>query len=115
MDGRDRALDNVFAKRIWRTVKCNEAYLKSYRPQIDADTTLDTLLLFYNDQGPNSAFGMADSKTPTKVCRQPAAFAINRWRADTSVQLRADFLRQVLRRLSSESANAPHARLPLVN
>ena len=30
MDGRGRALDNVFIERLWRTVKYEDIYLKSY-------------------------------------------------------------------------------------
>ena len=30
MDGRGRALDNVFIERLWRTVKYEEVYLKDY-------------------------------------------------------------------------------------
>ncbi len=30
MDGRGRALDNVFVERLWRTVKYEDLYLKSY-------------------------------------------------------------------------------------
>jgi putative transposase len=30
MDGRGRALDNVFVERLWRTVKHEEVYLKDY-------------------------------------------------------------------------------------
>lgn len=30
MDGRGRALDNVFVERLWRTVKYDEVYLKGY-------------------------------------------------------------------------------------
>ena len=32
MDGRGRALDNVFIERLWRTVKYEDIYLKDYRP-----------------------------------------------------------------------------------
>ena len=28
MDGRSRALDNIFVERLWRTVKYEEVYLK---------------------------------------------------------------------------------------
>ena len=31
MDGRGRALDNIFVKRLWRTVKYEEIYLKKIR------------------------------------------------------------------------------------
>lgn len=30
MDGRGRALDNIFIERLWRTVKYEEIYLKEY-------------------------------------------------------------------------------------
>ena len=30
MDGRGRALDNIFTKRPWRTIKYEEVYLKEY-------------------------------------------------------------------------------------
>ena len=30
MDGRGRALDNVFVERLWRSVKYEEVYLKDY-------------------------------------------------------------------------------------
>ena len=31
MDGRGRALDNVFIERLWRSLKYEEVYLKAYR------------------------------------------------------------------------------------
>ena len=70
MDGRGRALDNVFVERLWRTVKYEEVYLKSYRSQIDAYTNLDTFFRFYNEQRPHSAFGMANPMTPMEVYRR---------------------------------------------
>jgi hypothetical protein len=30
MDGKGRALDNIFTERLWRTVKYEEVYLKEY-------------------------------------------------------------------------------------
>lgn len=30
MDGKGRALDNIFAERFWRTVKYEDIYLKAY-------------------------------------------------------------------------------------
>jgi len=30
MDGKGRALDNVFVERLWRTVKYEDIYLKGY-------------------------------------------------------------------------------------
>ncbi len=77
MDGRGRALDNVFVERLWRTVKYDEVYLKSYRSQIDAYTNLETFFRFYNEQRPHSAFGIAHPKTPLEVYRHRVALAIN--------------------------------------
>jgi putative transposase len=77
MDGRGRALDNVFVERLWRTVKYDEVYLKSYCSQVDAYTNLETFFRFYNDHRPHSAFGIAVPMTPMEVYRQPVALAIN--------------------------------------
>jgi putative transposase len=77
MDGRGRALDNVFVERLWRTVKYDEVYLKSYRSQVDAYTNLETFFRFYNERRPHSAFGDAEPKTPMEIYRQSDALAIN--------------------------------------
>ena len=37
MDGRGRALDNVFVERLWRTLKYEEIYLRGY----DSPTALE--------------------------------------------------------------------------
>lgn len=74
MDGRGRALDNVFVERLWRTVKWDEVYLKSYRSQIDAYTNLEAFFGFYNEQRPHSAFGDA---TPGEVYRGKTSIAVN--------------------------------------
>ena len=36
LDGRGRALDNVFVERLWRTVKDEEVYLKDYETPREA-------------------------------------------------------------------------------
>jgi putative transposase len=77
MDGRGRALDNVFVERLWRTVKYDEVYLKSYRSLVDAHTNLDTFFRFYNDLRPHSAFGNAAPMTPMEVYREELPLAIN--------------------------------------
>ena len=40
MDGRGRALDNVFVERLWRSVKYEEVYLKDYTSVTDAGAQL---------------------------------------------------------------------------
>lgn len=50
MDGRGRALDNVFVERLWRTVKYEEVYLKNYETVSEAYCSLDKYFTFYNEQ-----------------------------------------------------------------
>lgn len=64
-------------ERLWRTVKYDEVYLKSYRSLIDAHANLDTFFRFYNDHRPHSAFGNAAPMTPMEVYRVPLPLAIN--------------------------------------
>ena len=40
MDGRGRALDNVFVERLWRTVKYEEVYLRDYADGWQAEKSL---------------------------------------------------------------------------
>jgi putative transposase len=48
MDGRGRALDNVFVERLWRSVKWEEVYLKDYRDVGEAFDGLKAYFDFYN-------------------------------------------------------------------
>ena len=77
MDGRGRALDNVFIERLWRTVKYEDVYVKSYCSQIEAHTQLDAFFRFYNERRPHSAFGNQHPRTPLEVYREPIRLAIN--------------------------------------
>lgn len=47
-DGRGRALDNIFVERLWRSVKYEEVYLKSYTSVPDAIANLNAYFSFYN-------------------------------------------------------------------
>jgi len=55
MDGRGRALDNVFVERLWRTVKYEEVYLKDYDNVSDATGNLKRYFQFYNRERPHQA------------------------------------------------------------
>lgn len=55
MDGKGRCLDNVFVERLWRSVKYEEVYLKSYNSLIDAHAQLATYFEFYNERRPHKA------------------------------------------------------------
>ena len=77
MDGKGRCLDNVFVERLWRTVKYDEIYLKSYRSQIEAETHLAAFFRFYNDQRPHSAHDRDGQHfTPMEVYRRDLSVAL---------------------------------------
>jgi putative transposase len=50
MDGRGRALDNIFVERLWRTVKYEDVYLKKYDGIQDLLMGLTQYFLFYNEE-----------------------------------------------------------------
>jgi len=50
MDGRGRALDNIFVERLWRSVKYENVYLKGYETIPDAEAGLGEYFDFYNLQ-----------------------------------------------------------------
>ena len=64
MDGRGRALDNVFIERLWRTVKYEEVYLKDYRTPREAAQQLETFFIRYNEHRQHSSLGY---QTPATV------------------------------------------------
>jgi putative transposase len=64
MDGRGRALDNVFVERLWRTVKYEEVYLKDYGTPREAIQGLAQFFQLYNRQRPHQALGY---QTPATV------------------------------------------------
>jgi putative transposase len=50
MDGRGRALDNIFVERLWRTVKYEDIYLKDYATVPDLIAGLTRYFTFYNQE-----------------------------------------------------------------
>jgi putative transposase len=64
MDGRGRALDNVFVERLWRTVKYEEVYLREYSTVREAQQGLRRYFGFYNDERLHQALGY---RTPAAV------------------------------------------------
>ena len=64
MDGRGRALDNVFVERLWRTVKYEEVYLKDYETPREAMQGLETFFVRYNERRQHQALAY---QTPAAV------------------------------------------------
>ena len=48
MDGKGRALDNIFTERLWRSIKYEEVYLNDYANPKEARSNLTEYLQFYD-------------------------------------------------------------------
>ena len=64
MDGRGRALDNVFVERLWRSVKYEEIYLKEHATVEALTAGLEDYFWFYCHERPHQALG---NRTPAAV------------------------------------------------
>ena len=64
MDGRGRALDNIFVERLWRSVKHEDVYLKGYVDVPELLRGLADYLVFYNTERSHQAL---DYRTPDEV------------------------------------------------
>lgn len=57
MDGRGRALDNVFVERLWRSVKYEHIYLRDYEDGRALHQGLSSYFTFYNHDRPHQSLG----------------------------------------------------------
>lgn len=64
MDGRGRALDNVFVERLWRSLKYEEVYRREYHDVADLKASLARYFDFYNLRRPHASL---QGKTPAEI------------------------------------------------
>ena len=64
MDGKGRALDNIFVERLWRSVKYENIYIKGYTNMTDAYQGLLAYFNFYNNQRPHQSL---EYQTPAEI------------------------------------------------
>ena len=64
MDGRGRALDNIFTERLWRSVKYEDVYPKNYAGVPELLLGLTEYFRFYNEERYHQAL---QYKTPNEV------------------------------------------------
>jgi putative transposase len=64
MDGKGRALDNIFVERLWRSVKYEEVYLHDYANPREARAGLTRYMWDYNHTRPHQALAY---RTPAEV------------------------------------------------
>jgi putative transposase len=72
MDGKGRALDNVFVERLWRTVKYEHLYLMGYETVPELERGLKEFLRYYNRERMHQAL---DYQTPAAVYKAGRARA----------------------------------------
>lgn len=82
MDGRGRALDNIFVERLWRSVKYEDVYLKGYTTVPELMTGLVAYFLFYNTERPHQSLGYC---TPDAIYQKGVgggARIVDKWRVE---------------------------------
>jgi putative transposase len=70
MDGRGRALDNVFVERLWRSVKYEDIYIQCYETVPELGRGLGRYFVFYNEERPHQSLG---DRTPAAIYREVGA------------------------------------------
>jgi putative transposase len=70
MDGKGRAIDNIFTERLWRTIKYEEVYLNDYTSPREARRSIEQYLTFYNNERPHQSLGY---RPPAQVYLQTVA------------------------------------------
>lgn len=64
MDGRGRALDNIFVERLWRSVKYECVYINAFETVQEAKEKIKAYFDFYNNIRPHQSLGY---KTPAEI------------------------------------------------
>ena len=64
MDGKGRALDNIFVERFWRSVKYEEVYLHDYESVQEARVGIKRYIEYYNNERQHQSLGYL---TPAEV------------------------------------------------
>lgn len=68
MDGRGRCMDNIFTERLWRSVKYEDIFLKSYRDIDEARKGLTQYFHFYNTERKHQSLNY---RTPAEIYLNP--------------------------------------------
>lgn len=66
MDGKGRAIDNVFVERLWRSLKYEEVYLKAYASPDEARAGIGLYFRFFNGERPHTSL---NNCTPLEIYR----------------------------------------------
>ena len=93
MDGRGRALDNIFVERLWRTVKYEEVYLKQHDSLQNLLMGLTDYFLFYNEERRHQSLGYQTPDAVYQTATGGGAKIVDKFNGtrDTSVSVQKDW------------------------
>ena len=86
MDGKGRWMDNVFIERLWRSLKYEDLYIKSYADGAELRAGLSQWMTFYNHSRPHQALA---NRTPMAVWRDAMTGGLPSGAVDMPLALRA--------------------------
>ena len=86
MDGRRRALDNVFIERFWRSVKYEDIYLNCY---VDGHGLYKGLKLYFDYYDHRRSHQGLYGYTPAEVYNTPAGYLLRKNRALLPMEIAA--------------------------
>jgi putative transposase len=78
MDGKGRALDNIYVERLWRTLKYEDIYIRSYENMIQLKEGIRRYFNFYNNERFHQSLGYA---TPADMYESFSEKNFNWWAA----------------------------------
>jgi putative transposase len=79
MDGRGRALDNIFVERLWRSVKHEDVYLKSYASMSELTLGLSEYLTFFKGERPHQSLGYRTPNAVYETAQGGGARIVDQW------------------------------------
>lgn len=87
MDGRGRALDNIFVERLWRSVKHEDVYLKGYASMAELTIGLAQYFAFYNGERPHQSLAYETPHTVYASGRGGGALIVDKYGSTESATL----------------------------
>jgi len=94
MDGRGRALDNIFIERLWRTVKYEEVYWKKYNNMQELLLGLTDYFQYYNQERWHQSLGYATPNHIYKVAVGGGAKIVNKFGSEKEASTPDEILGQ---------------------
>jgi putative transposase len=85
MDGRGRALDNIFVERLWRSVKYEDIYIKGYADMPELRAGLKAYFDFYNAERPHQGMSNLTPDSVYSSSRGGGAVIVDRFCAPSGV------------------------------